>query len=113
MAQDVGDLLEWRSGAQQPACNAVPQDVHARNRMPRIIDAWMQRPTQRHSADPMFASLRTVKGWLRRASLTLRHISRRYIFLRHKPCKPVDNVSVICGYAQNVFNHSGIDGSCF
>ncbi|MBM3557404.1 MAG: amidohydrolase [Alphaproteobacteria bacterium] len=25
--------------------------------MPRIIDAWMQHPTPRHSADPMFASL--------------------------------------------------------
>jgi len=26
--------------------------------MSRIIDAWMQHPTPRHSADPMFASLR-------------------------------------------------------
>lgn len=26
--------------------------------MSRIIDAWMQHPTARHSADPMFASLR-------------------------------------------------------
>ena len=24
----------------------------------KIIDAWMQHPTERHSADPMFASLR-------------------------------------------------------
>ncbi|MBO6826740.1 MAG: amidohydrolase [Sneathiella sp.] len=26
--------------------------------MPLIVDAWMQHPTPRHSADPMFASLR-------------------------------------------------------
>ena len=27
VAQDVGDLFERRSGAQQPPCNAMPQDV--------------------------------------------------------------------------------------
>src|SRR5262245_54864249 len=32
MAQDVGDLLERRSGTQQPARNAVPQDVYSRIR---------------------------------------------------------------------------------
>src|SRR6266516_2604592 len=26
--------------------------------MDRMIDVWMQQPTERHSADPMFASLR-------------------------------------------------------
>ena len=30
MAQDVSNLLERRSGAQQPACNAGPQNVDAR-----------------------------------------------------------------------------------
>ena len=29
--------------------------------MPRIIDAWMQHPTPRHIADPMFASLEVVR----------------------------------------------------
>jgi len=49
------------TGQAAPAlveCRSRAAHTDREKNVPRIIDAWMQHPTPRHSADPMFASLR-------------------------------------------------------